>query len=125
LQILGRKTPQLFRAVVWTGLRESDARQSLPCVVYFVFSWPKGKVADVLSDQLSRSATSTGANYREANRAESRHDFIHKIALVEKEAAETQYWLELSQEAGVGPEVERQWLLQEAGEFLAIFTRLG
>jgi len=44
---------------------------------------------------------------------------------VEKEAAETRYWLELSQEAGVGSAVECQWLLQEAGELLAIFTRIG
>ena len=68
-------------------------------MVYFVFSWPEGKVADVLSDQLLRSTTLTSANYCEANRAQSRNDFLHKIALVEKEAAETQYWLELGQEA--------------------------
>ena len=94
-------------------------------VIRCVSAWPTGKVAAVLSDQLLRSATSIGANYREANRAESRHDFIHKIALVEKEAAETRYWLELSQEAGVGPEADCRWLLQEAGELLAIFTRIG
>ena len=66
-----------------------------------------------------------GANYREANRAESRKDFIHKIALVEKEAAETQYWLELCVEANIGNSEERQELLQESGELLAIFTSIG
>jgi len=45
--------------------------------------------------------------------------------VVEKEAAETQYWLELSQEARLGSTQERQWLLQESGELLAIFTSIG
>ena len=68
-------------------------------VIGFVAELPKSKVNDVLGYQLLKSGTSIGANYREANRAESRNDFIHKIGVVEKEAAETQYWLELSQEA--------------------------
>ena len=62
-------------------------------VIPFVARLPKNKVADVIGYQLTKSGTSIGANYREANRAESRNDFIHKVALVEKEAAETQYWL--------------------------------
>ena len=94
-------------------------------VIRFVSAWPKNKVADVLSYQLLRSSTSIGANYREANRAESRNDFIHKIALVEKEAAETHYWLELSHEADLGPPADQRWLLQEADELLAIFTLIG
>jgi four helix bundle protein len=94
-------------------------------VIRFVAALPKSKVTDVISYQLLKSGTSIGANYREANRAESRPDFIHKIALVEKEAAETQYWLELCQEAKIGDPEERQWLLQESGELLAIFTSIG
>ena len=49
---------------------------------------PKNRVADVLGHQLLRSGTSIGANYREAARAESRNDFVHKLGVVEKEAAE-------------------------------------
>ena len=79
----------------------------------------------MLSYQLLKSGTSIGANYREANRAESRNDFVHKIALVEKEAAETQYWLELFEESNIGDPTERCWLLQESGELLAIFTSIG
>jgi four helix bundle protein len=94
-------------------------------VVRFVSSLPKSKVSDVLGYQLLKSGTSIGANYREANRAESRNDFIHKIAIVEKEAAETQYWLELFEEAQIGNEEERRWLLKESGELLAIFTASG
>jgi len=57
---------------------------------------------------LLRAGTSIGANYREANRAQSRNDFIHKIALVEKEAGETQYWLEIFEELRMGNTDDRQ-----------------
>ncbi len=94
-------------------------------VISFVAELPKCKVNDVLGYQLLKSGTSIGANYREANRAESRNDFIHKIGIVEKEAAETRYWLELGQETHLGGAQERQWLLQESAELLAIFTSIG
>jgi four helix bundle protein len=58
------------------------------------------RAADVLVRQLLRSATSIGANYREANRGVSRADFANKIGTVQKEAAETQYWIELLMESG-------------------------
>jgi len=45
--------------------------------------------------------------------------------LVEKEAAETQYWLELFEDANIGDSEERQWLLRECNALLAIFTRVG
>ena len=53
----------------------------------------------VLSQQILRSGTSIGANVREALRAESSADFVHKLNIVLKEAAETQYWLELLKDA--------------------------
>jgi four helix bundle protein len=79
----------------------------------------------VIGYQMVKAGTSIGANYREANRAESRNDFIHKVGIVEKEAAETQYWLELCEEGKLGDTDQRKWLLQESGELLAIFTRSG
>ena len=94
-------------------------------VVRFVAALPRNRVGETLGIQLLRSGTSIGANYREANRAQSRSDFIHKIALVEKEAAETQYWLELFEDARIGDSEERQLLLQECNALLAIFTRVG
>lgn len=63
---------------------------------------------------LVKAGTSIGADYREANRAESRNDFIHKIAIVEKDASECQYWLELCDEAELGEARQRAWLLPEA-----------
>jgi four helix bundle protein len=81
---------------------------------------PYGKVGDVIRYQLVKAGTSVGANYREANPAESRNDFIHKIGIVEKEASESQYWLEICDEANLGDAQQRGWLLAESGELLAI-----
>jgi four helix bundle protein len=108
-------------------------------VIRLVANLPKNKITDVLGYQLLKSGTSIGANYREANRAESKKDFIHKIGIVTKEAAETQYWLELFAESRLEFEntesklvvVKREhldnlsWLLNENGELLAIFTAIG
>ena len=94
-------------------------------VIRFVASVPKNKISDVLGYQLLKAGTSIGANYREANRAESRNDFIHKIAIVEKESSETQYWMELFEESNIGNPTDREWLLRESGELLAIFTSIG
>jgi four helix bundle protein len=78
---------------------------------------------DVISYQLLKSATSIGANYREAVRAESRLDFIHKLGIVEKETNETLYWLELVQETYHKPgDIALETLLKECHELLAIFT---
>ena len=94
-------------------------------VIKFVADLPKNKITDVLGYQLLKCGTSIGANYREANRAQSRQDFIHKIAIVEKEASETQYWLELFDASNIGDPESLSWLLQESGELLAIFTTIG
>jgi four helix bundle protein len=94
-------------------------------IIEFVASLPNTKTGEVVEFQLVKAGTSVGANYREANRAESRNDFIHKLAIVEKESAESRYWLELCQEAKLGNVELRQWLLQESRELLAIFTSAG
>jgi four helix bundle protein len=94
-------------------------------VIRFVADLPKNKISDVLGYQFLKCGTSIGANYREANRAQSRQDFIHKIAIVEKEASETQYWLELFDASNIGDPESLSWLLQESAELLAIFTSIG
>ena len=94
-------------------------------IIKFVANLPKNKITDVLGYQLLKAGTSIGANYREANRAQSRQDFIHKVAIVEKEASETQYWLELFDALQMGDLKTRSWLLSESGELLAIFTSIG
>jgi four helix bundle protein len=94
-------------------------------MIRYVAALPRCKESDVLGYQLLKSATSIGANYREANRAESRMDFIHKIAIVEKEAAETQYWLELCGETQNLNCDGLDELQHESSELLAIFTTIG
>ena len=54
---------------------------------------PAGLESKNIREQVMRSATAIGANDREANRAESASDFVHKIAIAAKESAETEYWL--------------------------------
>jgi len=94
-------------------------------VIKFTAALPRTREADVLSRQLLRSATSIGANYREANRGVSRADFVNKIGIVQKEASETQYWLELLIESGVAARSPSEELLRESSELLAIFTAIG
>ena len=94
-------------------------------LIRFLQSLPKNYLGEALGRQLLKSGTSVGANYREANRAESKADFIHKLAIVEEEASETLYWLELMLESGIGANQEAIRLMQEAKELLAIFTAAG
>ena len=94
-------------------------------VVRFVSALDRTEISKVMARQLLRSATSIGANYREANRAESRDDFIHKTGIAQKEAAETDYWLEICNQTNLGPKPEVEKLLAEARELLAIFTTIN
>ena len=94
-------------------------------IIQFVATLPNTETGEVIEFQLVKAGTSVGANYREANRAESRNDFIHKLAIVEKESSESLYWLELCNEAKFGNIELRQWLMQESRELLAIFTSAG
>jgi four helix bundle protein len=103
---------------------EKRTKQFSLGVVKFTARLPRMREADVLGRQLLRAGTSIGANYREANRAVSRADFTNKIGIVQKEASETQYWLELFIESQISktPPLE---LHAEASELLAIFTSIG
>ncbi len=86
---------------------------------------PKTAEANVIRNQVTKSGTSIGANYREANRSRSKADFLNKIKISESEASETLYWLEI-----IG---ELQWvkldrlnpIKKEIKELLAIFTSIS
>ncbi len=86
---------------------------------------PSDRIGDVVRYQMVKSGTSIGANYREANRAISRADFKHRISICEKEAGETQYWLEVTIEAEWLPAEQVQPAHKECSELLAIFTSIG
>jgi len=81
---------------------------------------PKGKTADILGRQLIGAGTSVGANYRAACRAKSTADFISKMGVVEEEADETIYWMELLVEGGIVQIDTVKTLMNEADELLAI-----
>ena len=94
-------------------------------VIRFVGEFNSSTTGRVISNQLLKSGTSIGANYREANRAVSRRDFTHKISIAEKEASETMYWLEICSETSLGTLQTCEDLLAESRELLAIFTAIG
>lgn len=86
---------------------------------------PKSAEGKVLGNQVLRSATSVGANYRSAQRGKSKADFIAKLAIAEEEADETCYWLELIIAAELLPKDRMEPLLAEAREITAILTAAG
>src|SRR6476660_9126547 len=104
---------------------EQRTKQFSLAVIRFTAALPRTREADVLGRQLLRSATSVGANYREANRAVSRPDFANKIGTVQKEASETQYWIEPLIESGIAANPAAKTLHKESTELLAIFTATG
>ncbi|OFX85285.1 MAG: hypothetical protein A2W99_15050 [Bacteroidetes bacterium GWF2_33_16] len=86
---------------------------------------PNTTEGKVIKNQLTKSGTSIGANYREANRARSKADFRSKIKISESEASESQYWLEIILEMKWIKLEEMKIEIEEAGELLAIFTSIG
>ena len=76
----------------------------------------------VLSKQLLRSGTSIGANVAESQQAQSRADFVNKLAIALKEADETQYWLELLYESQIIEQCQFNLLNEELKEVIAIIT---
>ncbi|MCP3931954.1 MAG: four helix bundle protein [Bacteroidetes bacterium] len=67
-------------------------------IIKLSISLPNTREGKVIKNQLTKSGTSVGANYREANRARSKADFRNKIKISESEASETVYWLEIIKE---------------------------
>ena len=89
-------------------------------VVHLVESLPPSRTADVIGKQLLRCGTSVGANYRASCRAKSSADFIAKMGIVEEEADETIYWIELLVESGLLKKSRVAELLDEANQIVAI-----
>jgi four helix bundle protein len=79
-------------------------------------------VVDVLGKQALRSATSVGANYRAACRAQTRAIFVHKMSIVVEEADETVYWLELLRDADIVRPTLLNDLIDEAEQILKIMA---
>ena len=83
---------------------------------------PRTREANVLVQQILRSATGMAANYRAAERSRSKAEFIAKIGVVLEEADETVFWLEMLSDSGIVRPAKLQELLSEATQLVAIFT---
>ncbi|MFK5958108.1 MAG: four helix bundle protein [Lutibacter sp.] len=94
-------------------------------IIKLSISLPNSAEGKVLKNQITKSGTSIGANYREANRSRSKADFKNKIKICESEASETVYWLEIIIDLNFIELQKTQYILTEANEILAIFTAIG
>jgi four helix bundle protein len=100
-------------------MKERTKRFALE-IIRLVESLPRTRTADVLGGQLLRSGTSVGGNYRSACRAKSVADFISKMGIVEEEADESIYWMELLIGAKVLEPTKTESLIKEGKQLLAI-----
>jgi four helix bundle protein len=89
-------------------------------VIALVDALPRTRSAEVIGRQLLRCATSVGANYRAARRGHSDADFVAKLKIVEEEADECLYWLELLTESGMVPADQVAEVQAEGNAILAI-----
>jgi len=91
-------------------------------ILKLIDALPNSRKGRIISDQLGRAGTAVGANYRASCRARSRAEFIAKIGVVEEEADESAYWLELVMEDGLLSASKIQPLHTEATELTAIMA---
>lgn len=83
---------------------------------------PEGRT---IRTQITKSGTSIGANYREANRSRSKADFTNKIKICESESSETLYWMEIIDDLKWIESQKTVEQIEEADEILSIFTSIG
>jgi len=112
-QVRGKVTEELFK--------RQTKRVALD-VISLVESLPASRTANVIGRQLIRSGTSIGANYRAACRGKSKADLLFKLSIVEEEADETVYWLELLIESHIVSKARVAALLKETDEIIAMIV---
>lgn len=89
-------------------------------IIKFCTKLPQKQEFWVISNQVIKSATSIGANYRSACRSKSKADFIAKLPIMEEEADETLYWLELLEELAFKGSKELEQMKNETDQIVAI-----
>ncbi|MGR3303188.1 MAG: four helix bundle protein [Candidatus Scalindua sp.] len=104
---------------------EKRTRQFAVRIIRLSTTLPNTPEGRVIRNQITKSGTSIGANYREANRARSKADFKNKIKICESEASETQYWIEVILDTKWLSREEVNTDYEECSELLAIFTSIG
>ena len=93
-------------------------------IIEFAKSLPQNIINNELIPQLVDSGTSIGANHMEADGAESKKDFRHKISICKKESKETKHWLRMIAKANPSKKRESRELWQEAQELTLIFSSI-
>jgi len=93
-------------------------------IIEFAKKIPKNVITIPLIDQLIKSGTSVGSNYCEADCAESRKDFEHKLGIAKKESKETKHWLRMIAKAVPELKEEAIRLWNEANELQRIFITI-
>jgi len=83
---------------------------------------PKTRAANVITNQILRSATSLAANYRAVGRARSKAEFLSKLGIVVEEADETVFWLEMLADSGIVQASRMREVLDEANQLMKIFS---
>jgi four helix bundle protein len=101
--------------------RTSDFGENIIILVQTLFN---NAVNNVLINQITRSATSIGANYMEADCCNSKKDFCYKISLCKKESKETIHWLKMILKANPKKIDEIKVLIQEVHELTLIFSSI-
>ncbi len=91
-------------------------------VIRLVETLPASRTSNVIANQLLRSSTSVGANYRAACRGRSAAEFVAKLGVVEEEADESCYWLEMLRDANLVKAALLTDILREANEITAIMA---
>ena len=104
---------------------EKRTRKFAARIIHLSLQLPNTPERYAIRNQITKSGTSIGANYREANRARSNADFKNKIKICGSEASETQYWLELIAEAELLSWEHIRLDYEECSELLAIFTSIS
>ena len=108
-------------ATAWLRLR---TKQFALRIIKMCSTLPLSREGKLIGNQVFRSGTSVGANYREAYRARSKAEFISKLGDCQKELEETIYWLELLIESDTVKSSKLSLLLREADELMAIFSAI-
>ncbi|MCI0339220.1 MAG: four helix bundle protein [Acidobacteria bacterium] len=92
-------------------------------IIRLVESLPPTIAGKRVGDQLLRSGTSSGANYEEAQAAESHNDFVHKLQISLKEMRESNFWLRALTRSGIVPVIQISDLIDESNQLKAILSK--
>jgi len=116
--------------VKWKGVkmtRKNDLAERLldygVGIIKIVEALPKNIIGRRIGDQLLRSGTSVGANYEEAQAAESKRDFLHKLQIALKELRESNYWLRILAKANVIDVKRLEAIIDESNQLKAILSK--